>query len=77
MSHHFKVGDLVDIIYDNDMANHGIAFDIINSTTEGNPHTIRKVNGTFRPSYYLEGSSKIWPYWMVQFAKSREPDWEI
>ena len=72
-----NVGDLVDIIYDHDMATHGIAFDIIKSIMEENPHTVRSVNGTFRPSYYLEGSNKIWPYWMVQFAKAREPDWEI
>ncbi len=77
MSHHFKVGDLVDIIYDHDMATHGIAFDIIKATMEENPYIIRRVNGRIRPSYYLEGSTKIWPFWMVQFAKSREPDWEI
>ncbi len=73
----FNVGDMVDVVYTRDMANHGISLDIISSTIRDNPHEVRMRNGISRPSYYLHGSSKIWPFWMIVSTLPREPDWEI
>jgi hypothetical protein len=74
----FEKGDMVDIVYTNDMPTHGIAFDIISEMMKCNPHKVTMRHGRSRPSYYLEGgSSKFWPYWMLAHSLPREPDWEV
>ncbi len=73
----FEVGDMVDVVYTSDMETHGISLDIISAMMKNNPHEVRMRNGRVRPSYYLKGSSKIWPHWMLSLALHREPDWEI
>jgi hypothetical protein len=73
----FNEGDLVNIVYTSDMPCHGIALGIISEMTECNPHKVEKRHGRSSPSYYLEGSRKYWPYWMLALALSKEPDWEV
>jgi hypothetical protein len=73
----FEKGDMVDIVYTNDMPTHGIAFGIISSMMMSNPHTIIRRIGRTRPSYNLEGNTKIWPYWMLAHSLPKEPDWEV
>ena len=73
----FNVGDMVDVVYTSGMKRHGIALDIISSMMEGNPHEVVMLRRNSNNSFYLKGSSKIWPPWMIVLALSKEPDWEI
>jgi hypothetical protein len=73
----FEAGDMVDIIHTSDMPTHGIALKYIYEMMKCNPHKITKRHGRSRPSYYLEGCNKFWPFWMLAYALPKEPDWEV